>query len=99
MRSAVKKFIGAVCLVVLLASMTVVYAGPAGILVKDGQVSGCIVIPGGTEKGRVLTAAEDMVSYIRQMSGAKIPLLRETEDCTGFRVFIGSTGLAPVGPA
>ena len=37
-------------------------AAGAGTLVKEGQAHGCIVVPEGTEKGRVLTAVEDLAA-------------------------------------
>ncbi len=68
----------------------------AAVLVKDGAPSGCIVVPQGTEKGPVLTAAENLAGYLQKMSGAAIPIHRDNESCEGFRVLIGSTRLAPV---
>ena len=72
----------------------------AGTLVKDGRASGSIVLPEGLEEGksRVWTAARDLAGWIEQMSGAEIPLHRDNEVRTGFRILIGSTRLAPVKP-
>ena len=51
------------------------------------------------EKGRVMTAVDDLVGYIGQMSGAKLPVRWETDHAPGFRICVGSTRLAPVDPA
>ncbi len=83
----------------LLLLPTIGSVAAAAVLVKDGSPSGCIVVPQGTEKGRVLTAAEDLAGYLQKMSGASIPIHRDNEPCAGFRVLIGSTRLAPIEPA
>ncbi len=70
----------------------------AGVLVADGVAKGCIVVPEGTEKGRVLTAAKDLQGYIQQMSGVVLPIRWDSTNCPGFRILIGSTSLAPVKP-
>ena len=66
------------------------------VLVAAGQARGCIVIPEGTEKGRVLTAADDLADYLETMSGARVPIRWDIDDCPGFHIMIGSTSLAPV---
>lgn len=68
----------------------------AGTIVRDGRVSGCIIIPDKTCEGKVLTAANDLSSYILQMSGARVPVIRDSEPFAGFYISIGSTRLAPV---
>ncbi len=66
------------------------------VLVHAGQARGCIVIPEGTEKGRVLTAADDLAGYLQTMSGARIPIRWDVDASPGFRIMIGSTSLASV---
>ena len=66
------------------------------MLVEAGKAQCSIVVPTGTEKGRVLTAAYDLKSYLEKMSGAKIPMRWDIDSCPGFRIMIGSTALSPV---
>jgi hypothetical protein len=74
-------------------------ASAQGTLVAAGKPVGCVVIEEDLEKGRVKTAVDDLVGYIRQMSGAQLPVRWETDDAPGFRIYIGSTRLAQVEPA
>ena len=69
-----------------------------GTLVDDGKAVGCVVIQEDLEKGRVMTAVNDLVGYIEQMSGAKLPVRWETDHAPGFRIYVGSTRLARVDP-
>ncbi len=73
------------------------------VLVVAGQARGCIVIPEGTEgrilegsASRVLKAAQDLADYLQAMSGARVPIRWDIDDCPGFRIMIGSTSLSPV---
>ena len=74
-------------------------AAAQGTLVAQGKPAGCVVIREDLEKGRVMTAVNDLVGYIRQMSGAQIPVRWKTDHCPGFRVHVGATRLAGVDPA
>ena len=84
-------------LMTLLLSTGCAAATPAkNVLVESGQARCSIVFPAGTEKGRVLTAAQDLAGYLKTMSGATIPLRWDVDSCPGFRIMIGSTALSPV---
>ncbi len=66
------------------------------VLVKNGKSIGCIVLPAAeTDKG-VIKAADDLSKYLKEMSGADVPVLRDNEPCPGFRLMVGSTRFAPV---
>ena len=69
-----------------------------GTLVAEGKPVGCVVIQEDLEKGRLLTAVNDLVGYVQKMSGAKLPVRWETDHAPGFRIYVGSTRLAPVDP-
>ena len=76
------------------------------VLVENGQAQCYIVIPEGTDgrvlensAGRVLKAAHALAGYLKTMSGAPVPVRWETDYTPGFRIYIGSTRLAPVDPA
>ena len=76
------------------------------VLVENGQAKCYIVIPEGTDgrvlensAGRVLKAAHALAGYLKTMSGTHVPIRWETDHAPGFRIYIGSTRLAPVDPA
>jgi len=78
----------------------------ASTLVEDGQTKCVIVIPEGTDgrvlEGsgtRVLKAAHALAGYLKTMSGTHVPIRWDIDHCPGFRIYIGSTKLAPVDPA
>ena len=76
----------------------VVGMASAGVLVEDGKSAGCIVLPANAPK-MVQTAANDLAGYIRQMSGASVPIFHDSEPCPGFRILLGSTKLSLVDPS
>ena len=86
----------------IMIAVGTIAAAPAdaaeGTLVSKGNPAGCVVIREDTRKGRVMTAAKDIIGYISRISGAQLPLRRDGEQCPGFRILIGSTRLAPVDP-
>ena len=76
------------------------------VLVDNGQAQCYIVIPEGTDGRvlensacRVLKAAHALAGYLKTMSGTDVPIRWETDHAPGFRIYIGSTRSAPVGPA
>jgi len=76
------------------------------VLVDSGQAKCYIVIPEGTDgrviensARRVLKAAHALADYLGAMSGTPVSVRWETDHCPGFRIYIGSTRLAPVDPA
>ncbi len=75
----------------------------ADVLVENGRTRGYIVIPEGTDgrvlEGsgtRVLKAAHALAGYLGTMSGTHVPIRWDIDHCPGFRIYIGSTKLAPV---
>ena len=68
------------------------------ILVSDGKATGCIVTAQSPDE-RVLAAVNNLRGYIQEMSGAQVPRRTDADECEGFRIFVGSTRLAPVDPA
>ncbi len=83
-------------LTALILALFVSCAALGQSIVRDGQPLGCIVVPEGTEKGSVLTAAKALSGYLREMSGAQVPIRWDSDNCPGFRILIGSTRFAPV---
>jgi hypothetical protein len=84
---------------VLVALPLLATARPAAernAIVREGRPAGCIVIPEGTEKGCVLRAATALSGYLKEMTGAAVPVRWDSDECTGFRILVGSTRLAPV---
>ena len=76
------------------------------VLVENGQSKCYIVIPEGTDgrvvensAGRVLKAAHALAGYLKTMSGTHVPIRWDIDHSPGFRIYIGSTRLAPVDPA
>ncbi|MEE3373401.1 MAG: DUF4838 domain-containing protein [Planctomycetota bacterium] len=69
-----------------------------GTLVADGRAGGCIVIREDLPLGALRTAAENLSSYLKSMSGVRVPLCWDTQRCPGFRIYIGSTRLQPLDP-
>jgi len=76
------------------------------VLVENGQAKCYIVIPEGTDgrvlessAGRVLKAAHELAGYLKTMSGTHVPIRWDIDHAPGFRIYIGSTKLAPVDPA
>ena len=80
------------------ATLMVAAIAAGDVLVRDGKVAGCIVTAENPDK-RVLAAANDLRGYIVEMSGAQVTVRSDAEQCQGFRIFVGSTRLAPVDPA
>lgn len=63
-------------------------------VIKDGKSLGCIVLPERENNAKVIAAANDLSKYLLQMSGAQLPVLRDNETCSGFRILIGNTRFA-----
>ena len=87
----------ALLLAAAICTATSVHA--QGPLVTAGKPVGCVVIQQDLEKGRVKTAVDELVGYVKKMSGAQLPVRWETDHAPGFRIYVGSTRLAPVDPA
>ncbi len=96
MYSSRSRLVGFIALVGVL--LAIAGCAVADVIVAYGVAKGCIVVPDGTEKGRVLTAAKDLQGYIQQMSGVVLPIRWDSGNCPGFRILIGSTSIAPVKP-
>jgi hypothetical protein len=87
----------AAAVAIFLAAAILLAAPPRpAVLAKDGQSAGCIVLPAGESDKGVVKAANDLSVYLKEMSGADVPVLRDNETCPGFRVLVGSTRFAPV---
>jgi len=99
-RAMVPAFVFVACI------MTASDAMARSVLIENGQAQCYIVIPEGTDGRvlensacRVLKAAHALEGYLETMSGTDVPIRWETDHCPGFRIYIGSTRLAPVDPA
>ena len=99
-RAVVPAFVFVACI------MTASDAMAKSVLIENGQAQCYIVIPEGTDGRvlensacRVLKAAYALEGYLETMSGTDVPIRWETDHCPGFRIYIGSTRLAPVDPA
>lgn len=81
---------------VLLALFPISAMAADSCLIKNGKPAGCIVLPASeTDKG-VVKAADDFSKYLKEMSGADVPVVRDSGKCPGFRILLGSTRFAPV---
>lgn len=78
-------------------------AAAQGILIRNGEPAGYVVLPEGTGKGVLRTAAEDLIGYLTEMGGTQFPLRWDWDfdagPISGFRILLGSTALAPVRPS
>ena len=95
-----------VSLVFLGCAMTTSHSMANDVLVENGVAQCYIVIPEGTDgrvlensAGRVLKAAHALAGYLGTMGGAHVPIRWDIDHAPGFRIYIGSTQLAPVDPA
>ncbi len=84
---------------ILLALSPISAVAADSCLVKNGKAAGCIVLPQDETNKAVVTAANNLASYLKTMTGADVPVLRDNEQSTGFRLLIGSTRFAPVKPS
>ena len=90
--------LAALVAVAALTSWATRVAAQSHTLVDDGEATGCIVTAEDADE-RVLDAAHDLRGYIEDISDAEVPILTDAEETQGFRIFVGSTRLAPVDPA
>ncbi len=61
------------------------------LLADRGKAAGCIIIAQDAPEGPLLEAAKELASYLQQMSGAQIPVLRESQPHEGFQILVGPT--------
>src|SRR5262245_433679 len=79
---------------VLCASATVLQAVDISFpLIQDGQAVAGVVVAG--ENKDLLAAVDDLVSYVRQITGAELKIVHGTKDLPGPTLHLGETELFP----
>jgi len=64
-----------------------------GLLARDGEPSGAIVVPA-QATDHELAAAAELQSYLARISGAELPVVAEGEAFDGYPAFVGRTDFA-----
>jgi hypothetical protein len=86
---------------VSLCFAVILWAVPAGAraadiafpLVQDGKAVASVVVAGDNED--LLAAVDDLATYIKQMTGAELKVVRGTKDLPGPTLHLGETELFP----